>query len=32
MFNERVFFLMAGHHIGYISGVKMNETPEQINF
>lgn len=32
MFNQRIFFLLSGHHIGYLSEVKMSETPEKINF
>lgn len=31
-FNERLFFLLSGQHIGYMSDTKMGESPEQGSF
>jgi hypothetical protein len=31
-YNERLFFLLSGQHIGYMSDIKMGESPEQANF
>jgi hypothetical protein len=32
MFNDRVFFLLPGRHIGYLSEVKLDDPPEKLNF
>lgn len=32
MFNERIFFLLSGQHIGYLSDIKSSEAPDQIVF
>ncbi len=32
LFNERLFFLMSGQHIGYMSQVHLHQRPEDVDF
>lgn len=31
-FNERILFLLAGQHLGYLSKVDLSQKPEDLKF